>query len=213
MTQATEVLVVGSGGHASVIVDILHRDPAVRVIGLADADPGRLGAEVVAGYRVIALQPEIVGRFDPERVRLFLAIGNNPVRHRVAEQFTAAGFRFINAIDPTAHVALGVELGTGVAIMAQAVVGARSRVGDQVIINTKASVDHDGVVGRSAHLAPGATLGGDVRVGERSLLGIGCSILRGVCVGSDVTVPVGFAVYRDVPDGQRLSPRSGRIWW
>ncbi len=213
MMQASEVLVVGGGGHGSVIVDILHRDPSVQLLGLADADPARLGAEVVGGYRVIAVQSEILARFDPARVGLFLAIGDNAVRERLASEFAAAGFRFVNAIDPTAHVALGVRLGTGVAIMAQAVVGARAVVGDQAIVNTKATVDHDCVVGRVAHLAPGATLGGDVRVGDRALLGIGCSILRGVAVGADAVVPVGFAVYRDVPEGRRLSPRAGKLSW
>ncbi|MBV8266201.1 MAG: NeuD/PglB/VioB family sugar acetyltransferase [Planctomycetaceae bacterium] len=209
----TDVLILGARGHGAVIIDILHRDPAVHLLGLADANPARLGSEVAGGYKVIALQSEVLDRFDPTRVALFIAVGDNRVRLEVAETFAAVGYRFVNAIDPTAKVALGARLGTGVAIMPQAVVGARASIGDHVIINTKSSIDHDCIVGRAAHIAPGATLGGTVRVGERTLVGIGCAINKGIGIGRDVSIASGFTLYRNVTDGQTLTPKLGRLWW
>jgi sugar O-acyltransferase (sialic acid O-acetyltransferase NeuD family) len=208
-----DVLIIGAGGHSSVIIDILHRDPTINLLGLADSDPALLDRTISGNYQVVALQAEVRDHFDPARVALFIALGSNPTRLEVAESFASLGYQFVNAIDRTAKIALGARLGTGIAVMPQAVVGARAAVGDHVIINTKASIDHDCVVSGAAHVAPGATLGGSVRVGARSLIGIGCSINQGIRIGKDVSVSSGFTLYRDVPDGKALTAKIGRTWW
>jgi sugar O-acyltransferase (sialic acid O-acetyltransferase NeuD family) len=211
--ETLDVLIIGAGGHGAVIVDILHRTTGVRLLGVADANPALLGRAIVGEYKVVVRQNEVAEHFDPKRVALFVAIGDNRTRFEVADTFAGYGFGFVNAIDPTAKVALGARLGVGVAVMPQAVVGTRASVGDHAILNTKASVDHDCSIGRATHVAPGATLGGTVIVGHRSLVGIGCSVNKGIHIGDDVAIASGFTIYRDVPDAQTLTPKTGRMWW
>ncbi|MDB5457241.1 MAG: perB, partial [Caulobacter sp.] len=72
-------------------------------------------------------------------------------------------------------------------------------VGDLAILNTRSSVDHDGVIGSAAHIGPGCALAGGVTVGEEAFLGVGVSVTPGRTIGAGAVIGAGAAVVRDVP--------------
>lgn len=118
--------------------------------------------------------------------------------HRI---FSARGIRIANLVHPTAYVAHDAIVGSGAQILARSVVGAAARLGDSVIVNTAASVDHECDLGNGVHVAPGATLAGCVTVGDRSLVGPGAVVIPRIRVGSDTIIGAGAVVTRDLPDG------------
>ena len=69
-------------------------------------------------------------------------------------------------------------------LIAGAVVNAATTLGEGVIVNTNASVDHDCTIGDYVHVAPGAVLGGGVTVGDDVLIGLGARVLPGVTIGA-----------------------------
>jgi UDP-perosamine 4-acetyltransferase len=95
-------------------------------------------------------------------------------------------------ISPTAR------LGRGIAIMAGAVLNAETVVEDFAVINTRASVDHDGRIGLAAHIAPGCSLAGCVSVGERAFLGAGVTVIPNRTIGADIQVGAGACVVSDL---------------
>jgi acetyltransferase-like isoleucine patch superfamily enzyme len=74
-------------------------------------------------------------------------------------------------------------------------------VGHNSIINTRASVDHDCVIGAHVHLAPGVTLSGGVTVGEGTHIGTGAVVIQGMTIGPRAIVGAGAVVVADVPAG------------
>src|SRR5207248_2299483 len=76
-----------------------------------------------------------------------------------------------------------------------------STIGDQVIVNTSATVDHDCRIGSYAHVAPGANLCGGVTVGEGVLVGTGAKLLPNCSVGEWATIGAGAVVVGDIPAG------------
>ena len=68
-------------------------------------------------------------------------------------------------------------------------------------MNTRASLDHHGVLGDYASLAPGVTVGGDVSIGEGGAVAIGATVLHGRSIGDWSVVGAGATVIDDVPDG------------
>jgi acetyltransferase-like isoleucine patch superfamily enzyme len=82
-----------------------------------------------------------------------------------------------------------------------AVVAAEAQLGRQCIINTKASVDHENILGDGVEIAPGATLCGLVSVGTNAWVCAGATVLPRIKIGPDAVVGAGAVVTRDVPAG------------
>jgi sugar O-acyltransferase (sialic acid O-acetyltransferase NeuD family) len=98
----------------------------------------------------------------------------------------------------TAFVAADAFVGKGGQILAQASVCARVRMGAGVIVNTAASVDHDGMLGDGVHLAPGVRLAGEVSVGDFAFIGTGAIVLPGLTIGEGAIVGAGAVVTKNV---------------
>ncbi len=96
-------------------------------------------------------------------------------------------------------------------IMPGAVVMPRAVIGDNVLINTGAQVDHDCIVGAHSHIAPGAILCGNVTLGERSMIGAGATIVQGVTLDAGTFIPAGTLVcgQDDLRRPQRVLQRHG----
>ena len=76
-------------------------------------------------------------------------------------------------------------------------------IGDNVIVNTNASVDHDCRIGQHVHLAPGVVVCGNVCVEELGHVGAGAKILQSVRVGAHALVSAGTLVKSDIKDSER----------
>lgn len=74
-------------------------------------------------------------------------------------------------------------------------------IGEHVIVNTGATIDHDCIVADYAHLAPGVHLAGSVHVGEGAFLGIGSVVSPGVKIGRWSTLGAGAVAIHDLADG------------
>jgi sugar O-acyltransferase (sialic acid O-acetyltransferase NeuD family) len=192
MSRTTEVYVIGAGGHAKVVIRALE-DLGYRVAVVFDDDQ-RLAGRSVVGIPIVGPIERITDQ--PCRPAV-IAIGNNAIRRRIALRYDLP---WLTAVHPRAFVDPSVHLGQGTVVLAQAVVQVDSSLGNHVIINHAATVDHDCVVESYAHLAPGVHLAGGVTVGEATLLGIGAVAIPGVRIGAGATVGAGAAVIHDLPE-------------
>jgi sugar O-acyltransferase (sialic acid O-acetyltransferase NeuD family) len=188
------ILILGAGGHAKVVADILLTQGQL-VIGFLDDNPATWGSTL---FGLPVLGP--IDTFtDHAPTGLILAIGSNRARRAIAARLNPRRAHWVNAIHPRATIARSARLGRGVVVAAGAILNPDCQLGDHAIVNTSATVDHDSVVGDYAHLAPGCHLAGDVRVGAGALLGVGVSVKPGCAIGDWATVGVGAAVVRNIP--------------
>jgi UDP-perosamine 4-acetyltransferase len=190
------VVILGAGGHAAVVVDSLLEAGEHELAACL----GESGEETILGVPVLPAEtdPRTLGAEG-----VFVAVGDNGRRKRLMEEAAGMGLTMVNAVHPRAVVSRFAVLGTGVAVMAGAVVNARSEIGDGCIVNTGASVDHDCRVGAYAHVAPGTRLCGRVELGEGVFLGVGASVLPEVRIGAWAVVGAGAVVRKDIPGGSR----------
>jgi UDP-perosamine 4-acetyltransferase len=201
----TPVIVVGAGGHARVLLDVLLLSRAV-ILGLVDADLALVGHKVL-GFEVLG-GDEALRRHAPGTVRLVNAIGSVSSmdrRRSVYESWRHAGHSFASVFHPGAIVSAHAVAAAAVQIMAGAVVQACASIGENTIVNTGATVDHDCKVGAHVHLAPGVTLSGSVQIGDCTHVGAGATVIQGVRIGARCTVAAGAVVPRDVPDGTTVA--------
>lgn len=194
------VLILGAGGHAQVVADILRRmresGADLMPIGYLDDDPA------LAGQRLLGLPVlgPITTLSSTVHDALIVAIGDNEVRRRLFQALQAQGERFVIAQHPRAVVAPDVTIGPGCMICAGVVVNPGSVIGANVILNTGCTVDHHNHIGDHVHIAPGVHLGGQVQIGEGTLIGIGATVMPQRKVGAWSVVGAGALVHTDLPD-------------
>ncbi len=188
-------LIIGAGGHAKVIADILHCQ-GVKVLGFVDDNPNLVG-QTILGLPVVGLIGHWAN-FEPSSV--ILGIGSNAARRAVAERLeTSAELPWITAIHPSAIIAKSVRIGNGTVIMAGAVINPDTVLGQHVIINTASSVDHDCTIGSYVHIAPGTHVAGGVSIGSEAFLGIGTSVIPNRKIGENAIIGAGAVVISDIP--------------
>ncbi len=193
-----KVFVVGAGGHAKVVVSLLAA-AGVAMAGVFDDDERRHGT-AFCGLPVLG---PIAAMPDDDRTEAVAAIGDNRARRTVVQRFSSV--RWLSAVHPFSWVHDSVRLGEGALVFAGAVVQPDAVIGAHSIVNTSASVDHDSVLGRFVHVAPGARLAGAVTVGEGALVGIGSAVIPGKAVGAWSIVGAGAAVTAGVPPSSRFA--------
>ena len=192
------VIILGAGGHAQVIADILlsaHNAGADwKPIGFLHGDSSLTGTAIMD----LPVLGAIAQLNEVNHDAIIVAIGNNHTRAKIFSSARERGERIINAVHPTAVLAPDVRLGEGVMICAHVVVNTGTVVGDNVILNTGCTVDHHDHIASHAHVAPGGHLGGNVRLGEGAMIGIGSAIIPGRFIGEWAVVGAGAAVVKDV---------------
>jgi acetyltransferase EpsM len=127
-----------------------------------------------------------------------IGIGDNETRCRLFEELLARKEQFATVIHPRATLAHDVRMGIGTVVFAGVVVNTGANIGDNVILNTSCTIDHDCEVASHSHICPGAHLGGTVGVGVGAFVGIGSTIIHNKNVGEWSTVGAGAVVIKDV---------------
>jgi sugar O-acyltransferase (sialic acid O-acetyltransferase NeuD family) len=199
------VLILGAGGHAQVVADILRQaaaqGQAIEPLGFLDDAPALRGT-LIQGLPVLG---EIQDLAALPHDAVIVAIGDNATRRRLFVRLQAMGECFAVARHPRSIIAPDVVIGPGAMICAGVIINPASVVGVNALLNTGCTVDHHNRVGDHAHIAPGAHLGGEVWVGEGALVGIGAVISPRRRVGEWAVVGAGAAVIGDVPAGETVA--------
>ena len=194
------IIVIGSSGHAKVVIDIIEKQALFHIAGLIDRFKSK--GEMSFQYPILGAEEDI-----PEILKTLnviggvIAIGDNWVRSKVASTIKELipDFRFISAIHPSSQIARGVKIGAGTVVMAGTVINSDSIIGEHCIVNTKSSIGHDNVIGDFVTIAPNATTGGNVKIQNYSVLSLGASVIHHINIGEHTVIGAGSTVIYDVP--------------
>lgn len=194
-----KVAIIGAGGHAKVLIDIIEKGADARVVGLIDL-PQNVGQSVL-GHPIIGTDQDIPHLVQSGQIEtLLIGVGDNTRRREIFETITSLlpDAVFDTAVHPAANIGMAVEIGAGSVFMAGATVNPNCRIATHCVINTNASLDHDSTLGDFASLAPNSATGGNVHIGPSACVGMGASVVQGVSIGEAATVGAGSVVLKDV---------------
>lgn len=198
------IIVLGGGGHAKVLLDILLSN-SITVLGIIDNNPDLSGSSLL-GIPILG-GDERLSDYAPESVRLVNGIGSvGPTydRQKLYDQCKNLGFLFESIIHPSSIIARDVTLKEGVQVMAGSILQTGTSIGENTIINTKASVDHDCEIGNHVHLSPGVTLSGEVKIRDGTHIGTGANVVQGIRIGRGSFVGAGSLITHHLPDGANV---------
>jgi UDP-perosamine 4-acetyltransferase len=203
--QSKPWILLGAGGHASVVLDLL-RELQCEVLGVSD--PALL-AQSVLQWQGLPVWDDatVIAKYLPTHVFLANGVGfvqTPEPRQGVFHTYAQMGFVFPALVHPFSWVAPDVLLEAGVQIMAGAVVQTGTTLGTNTLVNTGARIDHGCQIGPHSHVACGAILCGDVHLGTSTFIGAGSVLIQGVSLGNHCTVGAGSVVLHSHGDHQRL---------
>ncbi|MFI4937139.1 MAG: acetyltransferase [Candidatus Berkiellales bacterium] len=204
MNESKHIIILGAGGHASVLIE-LAISLKKSILGLVA--PSDTTVRNYPQVKYLGSDDNFHQHFSPNEVNLVNGIGSisvekNELRQHLFYHFKRMGYSFLTLVHPTAWVASSAQLGEGVQVMAGAIIQPNVHIADNVIINTKASVDHDCEIGHSVHIAPGATLSGGICVKERSFIGVGATLIQGLHIDTGSMIKAGSTIIADVMSKQ-----------
>ncbi len=192
--RKNKLFIYGTGGHAKVVFYIAQLMEYEIGGFLDDTKEGEyLGLPI--------LKPEVFFKQkNPNECEVFVGIGNTAIRKEKVEIMIKHGFILATLIHTNSIVAKDVKIGKGSVLMAGSIVNPGTRIGNNCIVNTNASVDHDCYIADFVHLAPGVTRGGGVIIKEESWIGIGACVREYRTIGKGVIIGMGAAVVKDIAD-------------
>jgi sugar O-acyltransferase (sialic acid O-acetyltransferase NeuD family) len=200
--RVDEIVVIGGGGHAKVVISILHKLKRYRILGYTDhKDHG-----TVLGVPFLGPDQTLSALAKGEKtIAAVLGVGQVGIGNARCELWTrlqsflsSLSFPFI--VSPDAIINEDVSIGEGAVIMDGTVINGGTRIGSGVIVNTNSTIEHDVTLADWVHVAPGATISGGVTVGRFSMIGAGATVIEGIKIADGCMVGAGAVVVDDVTE-------------
>ncbi len=196
--MSDSVLIIGSGGHASVLLDML-REKKINILGYVSPSPAS-NQTLFSQYRWYKNDEDVL-QFDKSAIKLVNGIGSlpgNTLRADFYNKYQKLGYSFAILVSKEASVSKYAYLAEGVQVMRGAIIQTGTSIGFNSIINTGSVVDHDCLIGSNNHIAPGVTISGQVTSKENVHFGTGSSVIQSINVNENVVVGAGSTVTKDV---------------
>lgn len=196
--------IYGAGGHGRVVLDIAVALKYKVSFFVDDRPP----SPEIEGIRVLRSSDLEESRTDVRAC--VVGIGANRIRHKVFSQLLGR-FEPIRLIHPFTAISTSARFGVGTVAMAGVVVNAAAVIGDNVILNTSCSIDHDCVIHSHAHICPGVHLAGTVTVGAGTMIGTGAAVIPGISIGENCLIGAGAVVVHDIPPHSKAFGNPARV--
>lgn len=189
--MSEQVIVIGGGGHAKVVIDCIQAS-GDEVVGILD-DALAVGSTVL-DIPVLGKTADCQMYSDK---KFLIAVGSNAVRRRLSEKMKV---KWYTAVHPRAVVSQYAQIGAGCVVMPNAVINAGTVVGAHCIINTGAIVEHDNRIADYVHISPAAALAGKVSVGAETHIGIGASVRNNIQICGSCVIGAGAVVVKNITE-------------
>lgn len=189
------LIIIGNGGHASVLAEVLLVQ-GENILGFTAP------AKEENSFGLVYLgTDEVINEYSSDEILLVNGIGMlgpNSFREKLFSKFKEQGYSFKTVIHSSAIIAPSVKLTEGVQIMAGAIIQTGTKVADNTIINTGTIVDHDCQIGAHVHIAPGTKISGAVQIGHSTHIGTGTTIIQGIEIGENCLIGAGSVVIKNI---------------
>jgi len=206
-----KVFILGSGGHAKIVLDILEKANKYEIIGVVTEDM----MDNFCNWPVLG-NDEVLPELLKNGIKnVAIGIGgfrDNLLRKKIYKKVKRRGFNVISAIDPSAIISKSVSLGEGVVIFAGVVINTEVFIGNNVIIATGSTVDHETKIEDHVLISAGVTIGANDIIQKEALLSLGSIVISDLKIGKHVLIGAGAVVIRDCIDpGTYLGIPARRI--
>ncbi|WP_395303219.1 acetyltransferase [Pectobacterium polonicum] len=199
------IVLIGGGGHASVITDILKQQ--CREI-IAIISPENIGIRKIFNGIAQLYKDNDIDQFDPEQVLLVNCIGVLPgslTKKKINEQYLAKGYNFETIIANNAYVSPYAVLGTGVQILTGAIIHPGVFIDSHSVINSGAVIEHDAHIGSYNFIAPRAVICGQCRTENDVFIGANATVIQNITIAARNVITANSVVVKNTQPDKKIN--------
>ncbi len=186
-----DLLIIGCGGHARSVIDIIDENAEWKIKGLIGLRE-EVGKSVM-DYPIIgddSYLSELRNNFD----NVFLAvgkIGSDNKREKILKKLKLLDFNFPSIFSKYSIIRRYSEIGKGTFVGHNVVVNVNTRIGENCILNTRSIVEHDSIIGENCHISTGVIINGGVKIGNNSFIGSNSVIRENLKIPANTIISAG----------------------
>jgi sugar O-acyltransferase (sialic acid O-acetyltransferase NeuD family) len=185
-------IVIGSGGHSKVIIDILKRNNQ-KIYGIVSDDP-LIKKNHTNKSNFLGKLKFLFKLKDKNSYNIYIGIGKSDIRKKIYFELKKYNFNFPPLICPTAILSNDCKIGKGSFINSGCILNTHCSVGLFSIINTGSTIDHETKIGNFSTICPGVNIAGQVKIGNNCFVGTGSVINNNLKLTSNLIVGSGSVV-------------------
>ncbi len=188
-----KVVIIGAGGHAKVIADIIIKS-GDEVLAILDDNEKIIGSQIINELN-IKVSGKVADCINYKNAEFVIAIGSNKIRKDISQKYD---LKYYTAIHPSATIGLDAKIGEGTVVMPGAIINSGAVIGKHCIINTSSVIEHDCKLEDFVHISPNSTLAGKVTIGECTQIGVGACVKNNIVIGENSLIGAGAVVVKDI---------------
>tara|TARA_B100000795_G_C22693850_1_gene396738 strand:+ start:317 stop:916 length:600 start_codon:yes stop_codon:yes gene_type:complete len=194
------IAIIGAGGHAKVLVDLINKLNYYKIIGFYDDNTNSKLYNLKYLGRIIDIDASIE--------YFIIGIGNDRIRKKISEE--NKNLNWATLIHPTVILSNNITIDHGTVIFAGVIIQTDVKIGEHCILNTGCSIDHECVIGDFSSICPQATICGQVKIGNSCFIGANATIIQCIELGNDCIIGAGSVIIKNVDNFVKVVGNPGR---
>lgn len=173
-----KILLIGAGGHAKSVVDVIESEKKYKIVGFID----KVKRGKILNYRILGGDDELP-RFYKKVKYAFITVGHlyqPDLRIKIYNKIKKIGFKLPIIKSPFSRVSNHAIIGEGTIAMHGSIVYPGTKIGTNCILNSQSLVEHDVEIGNFSHLSTNCTINGEVKIGNNCFVGSSSVIKEGI---------------------------------
>ncbi|NEU10288.1 acetyltransferase [Flavihumibacter sp. R14] len=193
-----KLILIGGGGHCKSCIDVLECLEEYEIVGILDRQ--ELAGTKILDYSIVGTDNDIL-KYKEEGCHFLITVGqikSVAIRKKIFHLLEQHQAQLATVISPNAHISKYAKIGKGTIVMHGVIINAAVIIGDNCILNTGCSLEHDVVVGNYTHISTHAIVNGGCVIGSDTFVGSNTTISNNIVVGNEVVLGAGAVVTKNI---------------
>ena len=185
-----DLVLIGGGGHCVSVIDVIENENKFNILGILDSN---INEDNVLGYPILG-GDHLIKDLNNENTWFLITVGqikSYSIRANIYKTLNIYGAKLATVVSPLAYVSKHANIEEGTVIMNGVVINAKSKIGKNCIINTKANIEHGVTIEDFCHISACAVINGDSIVEKGSFIGSNATISNGISIKENSIISAG----------------------
>ena len=160
------IVIIGSGGHANSLIDLIESSKKFKIIGYFDQKKNKKIKLKYLG------NDSDLKNYKVKFAAMGVGLGLPPKKKiEIIRKYKKFGINFPKLIHKFSYVSKTSIIEDGVQIFSGSIINTNSQIKSHSVINTGSIIEHDCYIGENSYICPGVIILGSCMIGKSTIIG------------------------------------------